>query len=176
MKPDLIRRSASRLVGGIFVAVVASACGSASGGSPAAPALASPAAASGSAIEIPAGFPIGSWTVTITDDDLTAADVTNPGLVTENTGVFTTTFAADGTWTTVQETDAPVRWPVFRGTFTPVGTDAMDQVTTFPPDFAGDVVRFTWRLEDGQLHLTVPEPPDEFLPIVIETHPWEPTS
>ncbi len=174
MTPDPIRRSASLLAGAMLVAAVLTACGSSA--SPAASTAASLAPASGPAIEVPAGFPIGSWAVTITDDDMTAGGVTDAGLIAENTGVFTTTFGADGTWTTVQETDASVRWPVFRGTFTPVGTDAIDQVTTFPPDFAGDVVRFTWRLEDGQLHLAVPEPPDEFLPIVVETHPWEPTS
>ena len=176
MTPDPVRRSTFLFVRVMLITIVLGACGTATNPSPAASALASPSAASGPAVDVPAGFPMGSWTVTITKDDLTAADVTDPGLVTENTGVFTTTFVPDGTWTTVQESDTPVRWPVFRGTFTPVGTDAMDQVTSFPPDFAGEVVRFIWRLEDGQLHLTVPEPPDEILPIIMETHPWEPTS
>lgn len=145
-------------------------------------ATAAPTAAGGSPIAFPAGFPIGTWTTTITADDLAAVSdeslatigMSRDNLVNENTGVFTTTLAADGTWSTTQDTDLPVKWPVFRGTFTPVGGDAFDQVTTFPPDFAGDVVRFTWRTEGEQLHLTVPVPPDPVLPVLTEAHPWSP--
>jgi hypothetical protein len=141
-----------------------------------------PPAVSGSAIALPSGFPVGTWTTTITADDLAAVSdeslatigMSRDNLVKENTGVFTTTLAADGTWSTVQDTDAQVKWPVFRGTYTPVGDDAFDQVTTFPPDFAGDVVRFTWRAEGGKLHLTVPDPPDPVLRALTEAHPWSP--
>jgi hypothetical protein len=140
------------------------------------------AVASGSAIALPSGFPVGTWTTTITAEDLAAISdeslatigMSRDNLVKENTGVFTTTLAADGTWSTVQDTDAQLKWPVFRGTFTPVGDDAFDQVTTFPPDFAGDVVRFIWRAEEGQLHLTVPEPPDPVLGVITQAHPWSP--
>ena len=166
----------------LFIAVaILTACSSATPGSTAVPASAAPAA-SGSAIALPDGFPVGTWTTTITEEDLAAVSddslatigMSRDNLNDENTGVFTTTFGPDGTWSTVQDTDRPVKWPVFRGTFTPVGEDAFDQVTTFPPDFAGDVVRFTWRTADGKLHLTVPDPPDPILPVLIEAHPWSP--
>jgi hypothetical protein len=158
-------------------AAILSACTSAPPGSTSAT-----AATSGSAIVLPSGFPVGAWTTTITAEDLAAVSdeslatigMSRDNLVKENAGVFTTTLGADGTWSTVQDTDAQVKWPVFRGTYTPVGDDAFDQVTTFPPDFAGDVVRFTWRIEAGQLHLTVPDPPDPVLRIITEAHPWSP--
>lgn len=142
------------------------------------------ASASGTAIELPDGFPIGAWSTTITSEDLRAVDraelakigMSEEDLVKENAGTFTTTFAADGTWTTVQKTDQPVKWPIFRGTFTPVGTDGFDQATSFPTDFAGDVVRFKWRVEDGLLHLAVPDPPDPILGVITEAHPWSPAT
>ncbi len=155
---------------------ILSACTPGAPGSSAAPAT------GGSAIALPSGFPVGTWTTTITAEDLEAVSdeslatigMSRDDLVKENGGVFTMTLAADGTWSTVQDTDAQVKWPVFRGTFTPVGTDAFDQATSFPPDFAGDVVRFTWRTSDGKLHLTLPDPPDPILPVITESHPWSP--
>jgi hypothetical protein len=123
---------------------------------------------------LPAGFPLGSWTTTITEADLRAAGMTGAGELTENSGVFTMTLAPDGTWTTAQETDAPIRWPVFRGTYVATGPDTFRQQTTFPADYAGDVVDFSWRVESGNLVMEVPDPPDEVLPIIIEAHPWEP--
>lgn len=133
-------------------------------------------------VVLPAGFPVGTWTTTITADDLMAitdetlasVGMTRDNLIKENSGTFTTVYGADGTWSTVQDTDQPVKWPIFRGTFTPVGDDAFDQATTFPPDFAGDVVRFTWRSEGGRLHLKVVDPPDPVLPVITEAHPWTP--
>jgi hypothetical protein len=165
------------------IIATATVAGCSSGLTPSTAASPSTAAApSGSAMALPAGFPIGTWTTTITAEDLEKVDdgflssigMSRENLVKENSGTFTTTFAADGTWSTVQDTDQPVKWPVFRGTFTPVGDDAFDQTTSFPPDFAGDVVRFTWRTADGQLHLTVPDPPDPILPVLTESHPWVP--
>ena len=88
--------------------------------------------------------------------------------------MFTTTFASDGTWSSAQTTDVPIKWPLFRGTYKVVGDGSFDQTTTFPPDYAGDVVRFTWRMEDGALVLGVPEPPDPFLGMMTEMHPWQP--
>ena len=115
----------------------------------------------------------GSWTVTITPDDLAAAGLSDGGLVGENTGTFTMMLNTDGTWSTTQATDVPVRWPVFRGTLSTTGPDSFRQTTTFPADYAGDVVDFTWVLEDGALALKVTNPPDEILPILIETHRWQ---
>lgn len=129
---------------------------------------------------IPTGFPVGTWSTminaddleAISDEDLATIGMSRANLVKENSGTFTTTFGADGTWTTVQETDQPVKWPIFRGTYTPTGDDSFDQVTSFPPDFAGDLVGFTWRVEGGKLHLQVVNPPDPVLPVITEAHPW----
>ncbi len=152
------------------LAVVAMACTAATPSAPAsAPNVPAPSLAA-----LPDGFPVGSWTSTITEEDLRGAGMTDAGLIKENAGVFTTTFASDGTWSTAQATDAPIRWPLFRGTYTVVGDGVIDQTTTFPPDYAGDVVRFTWRMENGTLVLGVPEPPDPVLGMMTEMHPWKP--
>ena len=141
------------------------------GGSP----IASPTGPTGSAgAAFPDGFPLGVWSVTITEDDLRAGGITGSGELTENTGVFTMTLGGDGTWTTAQVTDALIRWPVFRGSLSATGPDTFTQVTTFPPDYAGDSVDFRWRLDDGDLVLEVLDPPDHVLPALMETHPWEP--
>lgn len=181
MKTFRIGRTANGLAALLLAGAVLAACTAAGNPSTAAPA---PQAASASTAALPAGFPVGSWTTTITAADLEQVDdeflssigMTRENLIKENTGTFTTTFGADGTWSTVQDTETQVKWPVFRGTFKPIGEDAMEQVTTFPPDFAGDVVRFTWRLENGELHLGVTDPPDPILPVVMEAHPWKPAA
>jgi len=126
------------------------------------------------ALPLPDGFPLGAWTVTITEEDLRDAGITDPGLLAENAGVFTKTYAGDGTWTVAQETDAPIRWPVFRGTYRSSGLNEIEEVTTFPEDYAGDVVRFTWAREGANVRFTVVDPPDPILPILTETHPWQP--
>jgi hypothetical protein len=123
---------------------------------------------------LPVDFPIGSWTTTLTEADLRAGGVTGEGEIAENAGTFTLTMAADGTWTAAQVTSVPVRWPVFKGTWTATGPDGFTQVTTFPQDYAGDSVDFTWRIENGSLVLKVVNPPDPILPVVMESHPWQP--
>ena len=128
----------------------------------------------GSGAGFPDGFPFGTWSVTLDEDDLRAGGITGPGELAENAGVFTMTLAGDGTWTTAQVTDVPIRWPVFRGKLSATGPDTFNQVTEFPPDFAGDSVDFRWRLEDGDLVLEVLNPPDNILPVLMETRPWEP--
>jgi hypothetical protein len=133
-----------------------------------------PPASTSSGAAIPEGFPIGSWTTTLTEADLRAGGITAEGELTENAGVFTMTLGADGTWATAQETDAPLRWPVFRGTWTATGSNSFRQRTDFPADFAGDVVDFTWKIEEGALVLEVVNPPDHVLPVIMETHPWTP--
>ena len=152
------------------LAVMVMACTGAAG--PSAPASAPTVPATG-LVALPDGFPVGSWTSTITEEDLRGAGMAET-LIKENTGVFTTTFSSDGTWSTAQATDVPVKWPLFRGTFTVAGDGVIDQTTTFPPDYAGDVVRFTWRMENGALVLGVPEPPDPVLQVMTEMHPWQP--
>jgi hypothetical protein len=124
---------------------------------------------------IPRDFPLGSWTTTITADDLRAGGITDPGWLEENAGQFIMTMAADGTWTMAQVTTAAVRTPVFRGTFEATGPNTFRQRTEFPPDFVGDVVDFSWSRDDeGALVLDVLTPPDEVVPIIVETHPWTP--
>lgn len=117
---------------------------------------------------------VGAWVTTITEDDLRAGGVTGAGELGENTGTTTLTILADGTWSTSQESDVPLRWPVFKGTLEATGPNAFRQTTTFPADYAGDVVDFTWSIEGDALVLRVVNPPDHILPILMETHPWQP--
>jgi hypothetical protein len=161
----------SRAIGAMVLLAVLAGCGTST--APSNGVVSSAPSGEGS-IELPADFPLGAWTSTITEADLEAAGISDPNVLQENAGTFTTTFAADGTWSTVMDTTEPIRWPVFRGTFTPIADGEMEQITTFPPEYAGDVVRFTWRMDGDDLVLGVPEPPDPILPIVVETHPWEP--
>jgi hypothetical protein len=163
----------------LLVAAVAIGAAACSGGNPSVPPGSQAPAASadgvgGGASPLPEGFPLGSWVTTITEADLRAAGLTAPGELTENAGTFTMSLGADGAWTVSQVADVPIRWPVFRGTYTATGTDGFRQVTEFPADFAGDVVDYGWRMEDGALRLQVRTPPDQILPIIMETHPWAP--
>lgn len=138
------------------------------------PTTATGAGAATSPSGIPAGFPLGSWVTTINEEDLRASGITGTGELSENAGTFTMTLDAGGTWTVTQDTDVPIRWPVFRGTYAVTGPTTFRQRTEFPPDYSGDLVDFEWRIEQGTLLLEVPNPPDPLLPIVMETHPWQP--
>ena len=159
-----------RAIGSMFlVASLSAACSATPGAPTAAPASEAPATAS-----LPEGFPIGTWTTTITEDDLRAGGVTGEGELGENSGDVTLVMSDDGTWSTTQVSDVALRWPVFKGTWTATGPDGFRQVTTFPSDFSGDVVDFTWKVEDGALNLKVVNPPDPILPILMESHPWQP--
>jgi hypothetical protein len=168
----------SRTLGSILtVAAIVAACSTTSGSPPVVPASEAPstvASEAPSAAAIPADFPLGSWTTTITEDDLRAGGLTGDGLTAENSGEFTMTMAEDGTWSTAQVSDVELRWPVFEGTWTATGPDGFSQLTTFPTDFAGDLVDFTWKIENGALVLKVVNPPDPVLPVIMESHPWQP--
>jgi hypothetical protein len=146
-------------------------CSAAPAGSPAAQ---SRVPADSTASTTPEGFPLGAWTTTITEADLRAGGVTGAGELRENSGTFTMTLADNGIWTVTQKANVPIRWPVFRGTYSVTGPKSFRQQTDFPPDYTGDVVDFEWRIENGDLVLEVPNPPDRLLPIVMETHPWQP--
>lgn len=150
----------------LTMAAIVAACSTA-------PASPSDAGGAPSSPAVPAHFPIGAWTSTITEDDLRAGGVTGDGELGENAGLFTMTMADDGTWTTAQVADVALRWPVFRGTWTVTGPASFSQRTTFPTDFVGDLVDFTWKVENGSLILKVVNPPDHILPIIMETHPWQ---
>jgi hypothetical protein len=120
---------------------------------------------------------VGAWVTEVTKDDLRAGGITAEGMLDENSGRFTTAFNADGTWRSVQESldGAPVSLPVFEGTWETTG-DTLIQVTMSPEQYAGERVEFTWRIEDGLLHLDVANPPDEILPIITGAHPWTPAT
>jgi len=147
----------------IVTSVVLAACSIDAGATPAA-----------TSPTLPADFPLGSWTVTFTEQDLRAVGITEVGLLKENAGTFTRTYGADGTWTIAQVTPEPIRWPVFRGTFRSTGPNEIEETTTFPEEYAGDVVRFTWHREGAALRIQVLNPPDPILPILTETHAWQP--
>jgi hypothetical protein len=145
----------------LALAALAAACGGVASASP-------------TGFPVPDDFPLGSWTVTITAEDLRAAGITDAGLINENAGVFTKTYNADGTWTVAQETDAPIRWPVFSGTYRVTGPNEFEELTRFPEDYAGDVVRFTWTRDGENVRFSVVNSPDPILPILTEAHPWQP--
>lgn len=153
------------------LAVLAAACGPPSGNStPSRSALADP-----TGDMTPGGSaPIGAWTTVITAEDLRAAGLTEAGAIAENSGTFTMTFDRDGTWTAVQQTEPAPRWPVFRGTWSATADDALDLRTTFPADYAGDVVSITWRVEEGSLRMNLVAPDDPVLRVNLESHPWQP--
>jgi len=123
-----------------------------------------------------AGLPaelVGAWTSTVTKADLQAKGMTDERALNENSGHFTWTFSGDGTWTNAQTSldGSPVMNPVFSGTWTGApGTCIV--TTTFPPQYADHGVGLTWRIEDGKLVLTVPDPPDDLYGLIPEMHPW----
>jgi len=158
----------------LVIAIVSAACSA--GTTTASPAgSTAPSASQGGQgpASIPPDFPFGSWTTTITMDDLEASGISGANVL-ENAGLFTLTMSEDGSWETTQVSEADLKWPIFRGTWVATGPNGFRQETTFPPDFAGDIVDFTWKLEDGSLLLEVVNPPDPVLPIVMESHPWMP--
>jgi len=162
--PDVALGDVNRLRAGILASFLAALA--ACGGSPSTSATASAVA----------GLPtdlIGTWTTTVTKDDLRAKGLTDTHVLNENSGTFTWTLAADGTWSSVQESldNSPVFNPIARGTWTGVpGT--MILTTTFPPEIADRGITMTWRIEDGKLVVRVPDPPDPLQPLGLEMHPW----
>lgn len=137
-----------------------------------------PGGSSRGSVAAPSGFPlVGSWTSTITSEDLKAAGFTDPGAVQENTGRFTWTFEADGTWrqTQVSLTDAPVLNPVFSGTFS-VADAVLIVSTAFPEQYRDEGLHYTWQIAaDGSVSFRLQDPPDPMLPAIVEAHPWQPT-
>jgi hypothetical protein len=116
---------------------------------------------------------LGTWETTITKDDLRAAGVTDPGLLNENAGRFTATYAADGTWSTAQVSldGSPVFNPVFRGTWTATA-DTLEIHVAFPEPYAGDVTTYGWTRDGNELRLTLIGPEDPIGKVITEAHPW----
>lgn len=173
-----MNRHLKSIPGLVMAGAVAVGCTAAAGPSspaavPSGPPTVAPSAAA-AAVPIPADFPLGSWTSIITKDDLRAGGVTEAGLLQENAGTFTQTFNSDGTWIGAQVSTEVVNLPVFRGTFRVTGDHRFEQTTTFPPEYAVEVVGFTWQLVNGALIMGVPNPPDPMLKVVTEAHPWQP--
>lgn len=155
----------------VLVALLLAATGC---GNPPAASPGVPSAPFGTAIALPADFPLGSWAMTVTEQDLRQAGIDHPGLLAENIGTYTKTYVADGTWTVVAETPVPVRWPVFRGTFRMTSAGEIEETTIFPSEYAGEVIRFTWQREGSAVLFRVLDPPDQILPVLTESHPWQP--
>jgi hypothetical protein len=162
-----------RLTAIALIAASVIACSTAATDTPGAGASTTASPAAASSLPIPGGI-VGDWTTTITEADLRAGGVTGAGELGENAATITLHLGSDGTWSTSQVTDVPVKWPVFKGTLVALGSDSFRQVTTFPADFAGDSVDFTWSRQGAALVIHVQNPPDHILPIIMESHPWQP--
>lgn len=121
-----------------------------------------------------AAAPIGRWAVTITEDDFRQAGLADQAGIEENAGTFTFTVKEDGTYTEVQEAERPIKWPVFRGTWSADGPSLLGLRTVFPADYEGEFIAIEWALEDGNLRLRLVSPLDPALKVHFETHPWTP--
>jgi hypothetical protein len=140
--------------------------------SPAASTSPSPAGASHD--PAPVGHPlIGTWTTTITPDDLKAGGITDEGGLAENSGTFTWTFEADGTWRQVQTglDGATLLNPVFSGWYT-LDDDLLVMVTEFPEQYKDDGLRYEYVVTGDSVTFDLLNPPDPMLPVVVEAHPW----
>jgi hypothetical protein len=153
----------------LAIVLVTAACGPGTGSRAGTP------AASRHGVAPPPGFPLlGSWETTITRADLSAAGITDPGLLNENTGVFTWTFEPDGSWRQVQVSldDSPILSPVYAGTYR-VTADVVVAVTEFPDADRDSGIRYTYTLTgDAEVEFRIEDPPDDIVPIITETHPW----
>jgi hypothetical protein len=158
-------RSTVAAVLAVVLACLVGGCGPLAAGDPATASTGGSSAAGSSLV--------GTWVSTVTRDDLRAAGITADGLLDENSGRFTWTFAADGTWTQRQEAvdGAAINAPVFEGTYELEGSTFV-QRTTFPAQYAGDRLVFEWRLDGDELSLDLTNPDDPILPAVMEAHPW----
>lgn len=153
----------------ISLIAATAALAAAAGCAPSGP-TAQPSAAAGSASSV---APIGTWTATITKDDFVEAGLTDPGLTGENSGTFTFTVNDDGTYTEAQQADHPIRWPVFRGTWSAEGPQTIGLRTTFPTDFVGEHIVLEWSRSGDVVHFRVVSPPEPALKVHFEAHPWQ---
>jgi hypothetical protein len=155
------------LVAALAATILVTACGSPAGSM-------SPSPAGASHDPAPADFPlIGTWTTTITRDDLRAAGVTAEGLLNENSGFFTWALEADGTWRLVMVSlvGAPVMNPVFSGYYTVAG-DVLVAVTEFPDIYRDEGLQYAFELDGDAVTFDNPDAPDVMWRVIIEAHPW----
>ncbi len=153
----------------VVLAISVAACGTPAASSPSAT-----TAGGASANAIPSDFPlIGTWVTSITKDELAAAGIADPRGQSENAGRFTWTFSADGTWTQVQESldGSPINSPVFRGTYAVIDNELV-ATTQFPEQYADSGLRYTWTLDGDAVTFDLLNPPDDILPLIIETNLW----
>lgn len=160
-------RSRLRL-GGLLLVVATAGCATGGTGSPGAATSGATAGSPG-----PGQALHGTWTTSITKEELAAAGVADPGLQIENSGRFLWTFGSDGTWTAVQQSiaGAPLNTPVFRGTYLVDGA-SLAMTTAFPEQYRDEGLHYTWVIEGADLKLDLLDPPDPMLPVIVETHPW----
>ncbi|MEZ0241548.1 MAG: hypothetical protein ACAH65_12200 [Chloroflexota bacterium] len=121
---------------------------------------------------------LGTWQMTLTKEDLQRGGVSELGMLNENSGRFTRTYLADGTWTSAQESldGSPIFNPVWRGSYTVEG-DELRVVIDFPTEYQGDRERYRWAVDGGELLLTMLEPTDDLVArLGAESHPWTRTS
>ena len=167
--PGSTMRRRSGAIALIVLAISVAGCGT--------PAPSNPPATTGAGAStpaVPADFPlIGTWVTSVTKDDLAAAGIADPRAQNENSGRFTWTFNADGTWTQVQESldGSPINSPVFRGTYAISGSELV-ATTQFPEQYADSGLRYTWELDGDAVTFDLLNAPDEVLPVIIETNGW----
>ena len=138
------------------------------------PAPAGSTAASAQIVAPPPGVPVGTYTKDISAEDFAAAGVSDPA-VGNNVGRLTLTLGPDGRWTNLLDSGGATQVnPVFRGTYTVDGTD-LAFTTEFPPEYAGAVAHYAWRVDDAGLWTTVTSSPDPLeikLAKAIDAEPW----
>ena len=166
------------VLGGALVAACASGS---SGASPTETAAGSPAITAGPVPSRPTfppaptpalgDFPLGTYTTTLTRDDVKNAGFPSEHDMDENAGFFTLDVNDDGTWRFVQTSNVPLENPVFQGTFAVDGDQIAFRVIE-PLEFNTEVDTVTWKLI-GKTMLFTWVGPDQGLSTLIWTkHPW----
>jgi hypothetical protein len=167
----VVARSVAQRLALFAVLAVATGCGA-----PGASAPAGSAAPSQALVAPPAGFPTGTFTKDISAEDYAAASVTDPA-VGSNVGRFTLVLGPDGRWTNVLDSGGATQVnPVFRGTYRVEGSD-LALTVAFPPEYAGSVAHYAWRVDDAGLWTTItssPDPLEVLLAKAIDAEPWVP--
>jgi hypothetical protein len=164
-------RSAAQRLALFAVLAVATGCGA-----PATSAPAGSSAPSQALVAPPPGFATGTFTKEISAADYADAGVTDPA-VGNNVGRFTLILGPDGRWTNVLDSGGATQVnPVFRGTYRVEGSD-LALTTEFPPEYAGSVAHYAWRVDDAGLWTTISssqDPLEVLLAKAIDAEPWVP--
>ncbi len=115
----------------------------------------------------------GTYRVTISDADLRANGVTDPGAIRENHGIFTW-FLHDGSWRLHQRTSNPVNPPGPPAPYTVKG-DRITFVFAAPgaPPGAPPPLTMRWKLASRELHFTVIRGGDPIVRTLFTAHPWK---